>query len=82
TWAVPAASELGPFDLDAAYPLTDEHLYVGRLLRRRDDGQWLLFAFWNADASGNFIGGITDPMPVGWQGDRLVVLDPPSVPGG
>ena len=74
TWAVPAESVLGPFDVDAAYPLTDERLYVGRLLRRRTDGQWLLFAFHNIGEDGRFVGGITDPMPVGWVGDRLTVL--------
>ncbi|MGN8553184.1 UNVERIFIED_CONTAM: family 43 glycosylhydrolase [Microbacterium sp. SLM126] len=73
TWAVPAGSPLGPFDVDAAYPLTDESLYVGRLLQRRSDGQWLLFAFHNADEHGAFVGGVTDPMPVEWDGDRLVI---------
>lgn len=73
TWAVPAESLLGPFDIGAAYPLTDERLYVGRLLRRRTDGQWLLFAFRNADEHGRFVGGVTDPVEVGWEGDRLVV---------
>ena len=72
TWAVPAESLLGPYDIDAAYPLTDERLYVGRLLRRRSDGQWLLFAFRNAGEDGSFVGGITDPMPVAWDGGRLV----------
>ncbi|WP_404431392.1 family 43 glycosylhydrolase [Microbacterium lacus] len=73
TWAVPAQSLTGPFDIDAAYPLTDESLYVGRLLQRRSDGQWLLFAFRHADEHGAFLGGIIDPMPVAWEGDRLVV---------
>ena len=72
---MPAESLLGPFDMDAAYPLTDERLYVGRLLRRRTDGQWLLFAFRNADEDGRFVGGVTEPMPVGWEGDRLVVRE-------
>ena len=43
------------------------------MLRRRSDGQWLLFAFRNVGADGSFIGGVTDPMPVAWEGDRLVV---------
>ena len=72
TWAVPAESLLGPFDIDAAYPLTDEHLYVGRLLQRRSDGEWLLFAFRNIGEDGRFVGGVTDPMPVQWDGGRLV----------
>lgn len=71
TWAVPADSLTGPFHLDDAYPLTDETLYVGRLLQRRDDGQWLLFAFRHQDADGRFVGGVTDPMPVSWVGGRL-----------
>lgn len=72
TWVVPAESLLGPFDIDAAYPLTDESLYVGRLLQRRSDGEWLLFAFRNLGQDGRFLGGVTDPMPVQWDGDRLV----------
>ncbi|MFB7884594.1 family 43 glycosylhydrolase [Microbacterium sp. NPDC056057] len=72
TWAVPAESLLGPFDIDAAYPLTGEDLYVGRLLQRRSDGQWLLFAFRNIGEDGRFVGGVTDPMPVQWDGGRLV----------
>lgn len=72
TWVVPAESVLGPFDVESAYPITDESLYVGRLLQRRDDGAWFLFAFRNRDDEGAFVGGITDPMPVRWEGDRLV----------
>jgi beta-fructofuranosidase len=82
TWVLPAESLLGPYDVDAAYPLTDESLYVGRLLRRRDDGQWLLFAFRNAGEDGGFVGGITDPMPVAWQGGRLVRVDAARLPIG
>ncbi|WP_194409352.1 family 43 glycosylhydrolase [Microbacterium cremeum] len=80
TWAVPADGLLGPFDIEAAYPLTDESLYVGRLLRRRSDGQWLLFAFRNVGDDGAFAGGVTDPMPVVWEGDRLVRQDSTRVP--
>jgi beta-fructofuranosidase len=71
TWAVNAASVIGPFDVSKAYPLTSDDLYVGRLLRRREDGQWLLFAFRNKGPSGAFVGGVTDPMPVRWQDGRL-----------
>lgn len=78
TWAVPADSVTGPFDISRARPLTDETLYVGRLLRRREDGQWLLFAFRNADENGDFVGGVIDPMPVAWRGDRLVAGGAPS----
>lgn len=72
TWVVPAPSILGPFGIDDAYPVTDEGLYVGRLLRRRSDGQWLLFAFRNTGDDGRFVGGVSDPMPVVWREGRLV----------
>lgn len=76
TWAIPAESVLGPFDVDRAEPLTGEDLYVGRLLRRREDGQWLLFAFRNVGPDGAFVGGVTDPMPVSWVDGRLVAETP------
>lgn len=72
-WTVPAESVTGPFDITRAYPITDDDLYVGRLLRRRDDGRWLFFAFRNHDANGNFLGGVTDPLPVAWDGNRLIL---------
>lgn len=52
--------------------MTDETLYVGRLIRRREDGEWVMLAFHNIDAVGAFGGTITDPMPVGWRGDAFV----------
>ncbi|WP_156760464.1 glycosyl hydrolase family 32 [Microbacterium karelineae] len=75
TWAAPAESLTGPFDISGAYPLTDESLYVGRLLQRREDGRWLLFAFRHLDENGDFVGGVIDPLPVEWRGDRLVVAE-------
>lgn len=72
-WAVPAESVLGPFHMQDAYLLAHEDLYVGRLIRRREDGSWHLMAFRNVGADGEFVGGITDPMPVRWEADRLVV---------
>jgi beta-fructofuranosidase len=75
-WAAPADSLLGPFRIAEAYPLADDDLYVGRLLRRRDDGQWLLFAFRNFGEDGAFVGGITDGMPISWHGDQLVADRP------
>jgi beta-fructofuranosidase len=72
-WAVNAPSVIGPFDVSQAYPLTTDELYVGRLLRRREDGRWLLFAFRNKGPDGAFLGGVTDPRPVRWRGERLTV---------
>jgi beta-fructofuranosidase len=38
-----------------------------------------LFAFHHTGASGEFVGGITDPMRVAWQGERLALLGPAEV---
>ncbi len=75
-WAVNAESVTGPFDVGAAYRLSGDEHYVGRLLRRHDDDRWVMFAFRNKGARGEFTGGITDPMPVGWAGDRLTIVGP------
>ncbi|PTT16600.1 glycosyl hydrolase family 32 [Microbacterium sp. HMWF026] len=77
-WAVPADDVLGPFDIEAATPITDDDLYVGRLIQDRA-GAWQLLAFRNVGPDGTFVGGITDPLPVGWDGDRLVVKQPATV---
>jgi beta-fructofuranosidase len=69
-WAAPVASVTGPFDLADAYPIIDSNHYVGRLLRRRD-GRWAAFAFRHNDPTGQFLGGISDPMPVTWTNGRL-----------
>jgi len=76
TWAVTIDSPTGPYDVSQAYPLTGTDLYAGRLVQRRDDGRWFLFAFHNIDADGNFIGALSSPMPVAWGDDgRLAVVD-------
>ncbi|QTV79819.1 family 43 glycosylhydrolase [Microbacterium sp. NIBRBAC000506063] len=72
-WAVPSNSLTGPFDVGAAHPIADDELYVGRLVRRRDEEKWLFIAFRHLDDEGRFVGGVTDPRPVAWEGDRLVV---------
>ena len=66
----PSDSLTGPFPLDDAYRITDERLYVGRLVQDRA-GQWQLLAFRNHD-DGGWIGEITDPQPVelgGWPAE-------------
>ena len=71
-WAVAADSLTGPYDPTLARPLSGPELYSGRLVRDRV-GRWMLLGFVNADPAGRFAGGICDPVPVGWSGDRLVV---------
>lgn len=73
-WAAPADGLLGPFDIAAAEAVTDDHFYSGRLIRRRTDDRWVLLAFHNRGEQG-FVGTISDPMPVAWDGKRLSVLE-------
>ena len=73
-WALPIESERGPFDVRHATRLTDESLYAGRLVQDRA-GRWNLLAFQNRDATGEFVGAMSDPLPVGWdETGRLRVL--------
>lgn len=66
-WSVPVHGPGAPVDLDAAVRLTSEDLYVGCVLTV-DQGPVLL-AFENRDASGAFVGGVIDPVPVRWRAD-------------
>jgi beta-fructofuranosidase len=39
-------------------------------------GNWMMLAFHNQDANGEFIGEVSDPIPVAWDsGGRLTLLD-------
>ena len=71
-WAATARGLLGPYDLADAHQLTDVGLYSGRLVRRRD-GDWVFLAFHHDGPDGEFVGAISDPVPVRWQGDALVL---------
>lgn len=73
-WALPLDDPLGPFDIAAAVPLTDERRYVGRPVQDRS-GAWVLLAFDNLDADLAFVGAISDPLPLAWRGDTLVLAD-------
>ncbi|PVU84400.1 glycosyl hydrolase family 32 (plasmid) [Cellulomonas sp. WB94] len=69
-WTVPIDSLTGPYDISRATRLTDSTLYAGRLVQDRA-GAWQLLAFRNRDSDGHFVGGLIDPLPVSWIGDRL-----------
>jgi beta-fructofuranosidase len=71
-WVAPAAGPAGPFEIERSELLIDERYYAGRLVQDRA-GQWFLMAF-EMNAPGQpFQGRISDPMPVGFDGERLVV---------
>lgn len=73
-WSVPVAGPGHPFDADDAVRLTDERLYVGKVVQDRT-GAWQFLAFVHQDAHGEFVGGVTDPVPVRWRADgRGLVL--------
>ena len=71
-WAVNVDDPLGPYDVAGAYRIADESLYVGRAVQARD-GAWVLLAFENVGSDGAFVGQITDPIPLRWDGDRLTL---------
>ncbi len=70
-WYCRADTLLGPFDLAGVQLFADRTRYVGRFIRTRDTGQWLVLTFLHDDAQGHFVGEISDPTIVQWRGDRL-----------
>lgn len=75
-WVLRPDSLLGPYDVARATRLTDQSLYVGKLVQRRD-GQWVLLAFVNQDADGSFAGILSDPVELPQpMGSRLLVAGP------
>ena len=74
-WSVPVEGPGSPVDVSAAVRVTDESLYVGKVVHHR--GAAYFMAFRNRGPDGAFVGGITDPVPVTWRPDgRGLVLAP------
>jgi beta-fructofuranosidase len=67
---VPIDSPTGPFDIAAARPLTGDAFYCGRVVHDRS-GQAVLLAFRYHDQARQFVGELSDPMPVGWEHGEL-----------
>ena len=63
TYSAPAASLLGPFDLNNAELIDAQHIYAGRIVQDRS-GQWNLLGFVNKGKDGRFVGEICDPIPL------------------
>jgi sucrose-6-phosphate hydrolase SacC (GH32 family) len=72
---VPIESPTGPVDIAAARPLTNDAFYCGRLVHDRS-GRPVLLAFHYYDQARQFLGGLADPMPVGWEDGELKVAKP------
>jgi sucrose-6-phosphate hydrolase SacC (GH32 family) len=69
---VPTDSPTGPFDIAAARQLTDDSLYCGRLVHDRSQ-QPVLLAFHYFDETRQFLGELSDPMPIGWENGELKI---------
>ena len=74
-WVATGQSALGPFDIVGATLLSDSRYYVGKAVRD-PAGDWVLLAFDNVDAAGDFVGTITDPMPLTFRGGTLEITHP------
>ncbi|MCH7231307.1 glycoside hydrolase family 68 protein [Glycomyces sp. L485] len=68
-FTVPVEDFLGGFDIAKAKPFAHESLYAARL--HDIDGQAHIIGFRNFE-DGEFVGEIADPVPVRWNGERLV----------
>ena len=65
TWSVPGESQLGPWDITKARPLTAEpDLFAAPLVQLRD-GSWAMVGFRNTEPTGVLSFEIIDPLPVG-----------------
>lgn len=67
-WALEIDSPTGPYEPGRAVLLADEALYSGRAIRDRS-GAWMLLAFENSGGQGDFVGSLSDPIPLGWDRD-------------
>ncbi len=72
-WVASGDDLLSGFDIANAYRLSDDRLYSGRLVRNRL-GKWMMLAFHNQDENGEFVGEVSDPIPVGWDEEGRLVL--------
>jgi len=77
-WAAVAPSPLGPYDIAGAQLLTDSSLYVGRVIHERSTGRAQFLAFLHDDADGGFVGSISDPTAISWDGARVVLDGAPA----
>ena len=66
-WSVPVAGPGAPVDVAAAVRLTDESVYVGKVVQH--EGAAYFLAFRHSGSDGAFVGGLIDPVPVTWRAD-------------
>ncbi len=74
TMYLTAPKPLGPYTLPVPRPFLgypDQNLYAGKLIQNQN-GEWVFFAWQGSDA--NFIGTLSDPIPVTVHEDGTVTL--------
>jgi hypothetical protein len=66
-WVATGPEGGGLFDVfahvGAARLVSDDRLYVGKVIRDRE-GEWVLLAFHHRGPDGRFVGAISDPVPL------------------
>ncbi len=72
-WTMPVGAMPDSVDFTKARLLVDESLYAGRIVKDRQ-GRAHLMAFNNITADGQFMGGISDPLPLVADTDNYLVL--------
>ncbi|MEO7942992.1 MAG: hypothetical protein ABIR34_06275 [Marmoricola sp.] len=77
-WSVPVDGPGSPVEVAAAVRLTDESLYVGKVVHDRDAAYFM--AFRNQGPDGVFVGGLIDPVPVTWRADGRGLALVPEAP--
>jgi beta-fructofuranosidase len=73
-WTIPGESLTGPWDITAAHPFHDPHLYAPRLVTDID-GTTALIGFTDR-VDGAFVGELTDPIPVGYTPESGLTRSP------
>jgi beta-fructofuranosidase len=71
-WAVPAGEVGTEIDVASATLLAEESLYAARVATARD-GRQVLLGFENAGEHGEFVGRLSDPIPVRWTREGRLV---------
>ena len=71
-WALEPGAVAGEYAVEDAVLIASENLYSGRVIQNRS-GEWVLMAFENMADDGDFVGRISDPVPVAWSDDDSLI---------
>jgi len=74
TWSVTGDSVIGPWDIGAAQPFTEEPALFAAPLVQQRDGTWAFVGFRNLEPQGILSFDIIDPVPVRMENGRLMAM--------